>query len=85
MKAASVCPRHFAGHGNGRRTSTSPCIRKVPYTGITFVGIPEYQTLGTVVGPNVAGWVAGKTSMEQTLKSNQNQVERAMEEAGYLK
>jgi sorbitol/mannitol transport system substrate-binding protein len=63
---------------------TNPCIKKVPYTGITFVGIPEYQSLGTLVGQNVAGLVAGKTSIEQTLKSNQNQTERTVKEAGYL-
>jgi hypothetical protein len=42
------------------------------------VGIPEYQSLGTVLGQNVAGLVAGKASIEQTLKSNQNQAERAI-------
>ena len=29
---------------------TNPTIKKVPYTGITFVGVPESQSLGTVVG-----------------------------------
>jgi len=24
---------------------SNPCIKKVPYTGITFVGIPEFQSL----------------------------------------
>jgi sorbitol/mannitol transport system substrate-binding protein len=64
---------------------TNPCIKKVPYTGITFVGIPEFQSLGTVIGQNIAGLVAGKTSLEQTLKDNQAQAERTMRQAGYLK
>jgi len=64
---------------------TNPCIKKVPYTGITFVLIPEFQSLGTVVGQNISGLVAGKTSMEDTLRSNQNQAERTMKQAGYLK
>ena len=63
----------------------NPCIKKVPYTGITFVGIPEFQSLGTVVGQNIAGVVAGRTSLEQTLKANQVQAERTMKQAGYLK
>jgi sorbitol/mannitol transport system substrate-binding protein len=64
---------------------TTPGIQKVPYTGITFVGIPEYQALGTIVGQNVAGLVTGKTSLDQTLKLNQNAAERVVKEAGYLK
>jgi sorbitol/mannitol transport system substrate-binding protein len=62
-----------------------PGVQKVPYTGITFVGIPEFQSLGTIVGQNVAGLVAGKSSLEQTLKSNQNQALRTMKEGGYIK
>ncbi len=64
---------------------TNPCIQEVPYTGITFVGIPEYQSFGTIVGQNVSGLVAGKSTLEQTLKLNQNVAERAMKQAGYLK
>jgi sorbitol/mannitol transport system substrate-binding protein len=64
---------------------TNPCVQKVPYTGITFVGIPEFQSLGTSVGQNVAGLVTGKTSLEQTMKLNQNEAERTMKQAGYLK
>jgi sorbitol/mannitol transport system substrate-binding protein len=64
---------------------TNPCAQKVPYSGITFVGIPEFQSLGTTVGQNVAGLVTGKTSLEQTLKLNQNEAERVMKQAGYLK
>ncbi len=64
---------------------TNPCIKKVPYTGITFVLIPEFQSLGGVVGQNISGLVVGKASMEDTLKSNQNVAERTMKQAGYLK
>ena len=64
---------------------TNPCIKKVPYTGITFVGIPEFQSLGGVVGQNVSGMVAGKASVEETMKSNQAQAQRTMKQGGYLK
>ena len=64
---------------------TNPCIKKVPYNGITFVGIPEFQSLGTSVGQNVAGMIAGKTSIEETMKLNQNSAERTMKQAGYVK
>src|ERR1700731_5504039 len=45
---------------------TKPGVQKVPYTGITFVGIPEFQSLGTIVGQNVAGVGAGERSFEKT-------------------
>ncbi len=64
---------------------TNPCIKKVPYTGITFVGIPEFQAIGTVVGQNIAGALAGKTTVDQALKISQSETERAMRQAGYLK
>src|SRR5258708_10312183 len=64
---------------------TNPCIKKVPYNGITFVGIPEVQSLGTSVGQNVAGMITGKTSIAQTMKLNQNSAERTLKQAEYLK
>jgi sorbitol/mannitol transport system substrate-binding protein len=64
---------------------TNPCIKKVPYTGISFVGIPEYQSIATIVGQNIAGVLAGKTSVDQALESSQTATERAMKQAGYIK
>ena len=49
------------------------------------MGIPEFQSFGSVIGQNIAGLVAGKTSLEQTLKDNQAQAERTMKQTGYLK
>ena len=43
---------------------TNPAIRPVPYTGVQFVGIPEFQSFGTVVGQNVAGALAGKMTVD---------------------
>jgi sorbitol/mannitol transport system substrate-binding protein len=41
--------------------------------------------LGTVVGQNVSGVLAGKMSVEQALKESQAAAERAMKQAGYPK
>jgi sorbitol/mannitol transport system substrate-binding protein len=68
--------------GYRRREHLEAAVR---YTGITFVGIPEFQALGTVVGQNVSGLVAGETSLEETLKSNQHEAERTMKQGGYIK
>jgi len=64
---------------------TNPCIKPVPYTGVQFVGIPEFQALGTVVGQNISGVLAGKMSVEQALKDGQAAAERTMKQAGYPK
>src|ERR1700756_348670 len=64
---------------------TNPCIKPVPYTGIQFVGIPEFQSIGTVVGQNISGALAGKLTVEQALKDSQAAVGRAVKQAGYQK
>ena len=64
---------------------TNPAIKPVPYTGIQFVSIPEFQSFGSVVGQNIAGALAGKTSVNQALKDSQAAVAGAMKQAGYPK
>jgi sorbitol/mannitol transport system substrate-binding protein len=64
---------------------TDPSAQKVPYTGVQFVGIPEFQSIGTIVGQNIAAALAGKTTVETALKNSQISAERAMKEAGYIK
>jgi sorbitol/mannitol transport system substrate-binding protein len=64
---------------------TNPCITQVPYTGIQFVGIPEFQSFGGVVGQNISGALAGKGSVDQVLKESQAAVSRAVKQAGYPK
>jgi sorbitol/mannitol transport system substrate-binding protein len=64
---------------------TNPCIKPVPYTGIQFVLIPEFQSFGTVVGQNISGALADKLTVEQALKDSQAAVGRAVKQAGYQK
>jgi sorbitol/mannitol transport system substrate-binding protein len=60
-------------------------LHPVPYTGVQFVGIPEFQDIGTLVTQNLAAAVAGKTSVDSALALSQQQVTRRMQQAGYLK
>ena len=62
-----------------------PTEKPVPYTGISFAIIPEYQGLGTFTGQAVAGALAGQTTVEQALESAQNNAVRVMTQAGYSK
>ncbi|SAL72559.1 periplasmic ABC transporter substrate-binding component [Caballeronia peredens] len=60
-------------------------LKKVPYTGIQFVGIPEFQSFGTVVGQSIAGVVAGQTNVDTALKAANATADRAVKQAGYQK
>jgi sorbitol/mannitol transport system substrate-binding protein len=64
---------------------TNPCLKPVPYTGIQFVLIPEFQSFGGVVGQNISGALADKLTVEQALKDSQAAVGRAVKQAGYQK
>ncbi|SAL16727.1 periplasmic ABC transporter substrate-binding component [Caballeronia terrestris] len=60
-------------------------LKKVPYSGIQFVGIPEFQSFGTVVGQSIAGVVAGQTNVDAALKAGNAAADRAVKQAGYQK
>ncbi|TAM03008.1 MAG: sugar ABC transporter substrate-binding protein [Paraburkholderia sp.] len=64
---------------------TRPTLKPVPYTGIQFVGIPEFQSFGTVVGQNISGALAGQTSVDQALTAGNAAADRAVQQAGYQK
>lgn len=64
---------------------THSTLHKVPYVGVQFVGIPEFQDIGTLVTQNLAAAVAGKTSVKSALALSQQEVTRRMQQAGYLK
>ncbi|MBR9913036.1 MAG: sugar ABC transporter substrate-binding protein [Gammaproteobacteria bacterium] len=64
---------------------TKPSVQPVPYTGVQYVGIPEFQSIGTQVGQTIAGALAGQMTVKQALKSVQSSVSRTMRRAGYPK
>ena len=57
----------------------------VPYTGIQYIAIPEFQALGTLVGQYVAGALAGNLTIDQALKQAQDAANRTAKEGGYQK
>ena len=52
-----------------------PAVRPVPYNGIQFVGIPEFQDLGTRVGQQISAAIAGQQSVGEALRQSQNYAE----------
>ncbi len=46
-------------------------VNKVPYVGIQYVDIPQFETLGLQVGQQIAGAIAGTESVTQALQNSQ--------------
>lgn len=63
---------------------TNPTRDEVPYTGVQFVAIPEFQGIGNYVGQQVASALAGQQSVEEALSNSQVFAVREMTRAGYI-
>lgn len=65
--------------------ANKPTLKPVPYTGVQFATIPEFQSIGTVTGQAIAGALAGKTSSDAALDAAQAQAVRMMRQGRYIK
>ena len=65
--------------------TTHPTVKPVPYTGGQFVGIPEFQGIGTDVGQDFSAALAGSMTVDAALAKAQASTEAAMKKAGYPK
>ncbi|MBE0552120.1 MAG: sugar ABC transporter substrate-binding protein [Rhodobacteraceae bacterium] len=63
----------------------NPTVDPVPYTGVQFVAIPEFQGLATAVGQQFSAALAGSTSAEDALAAAQELAVTEMTKAGYIK
>ncbi len=64
---------------------SNPTRDPVPYTGVQFVAIPEFQGIGNFVGQQVAAALAGDVTVEEALAASQDFATREMTKAGYIK
>jgi sorbitol/mannitol transport system substrate-binding protein len=64
---------------------THPTVDPVPYVGVQFVAIPEFQGVATAVGQQFSAALAGQTSADDALAAAQQIAEREMKKAGYIK
>lgn len=55
----------------------------VPYIGVQFVGIPEFQGIGTDVSQFIAEIFTGDATVEEALNAANEAVRDTMDEAGY--
>ena len=63
---------------------THPTVKPVPYVGVQFVAIPEFQGLGTTVGQLFSAALAGQMSVDDALKQAQDVATSTMTEGGYI-
>ena len=52
-----------------------PTVQPVPYTGIQFLAIPEFQDLGTRVSQQISAAIAGQKSANDALEQSQKYAE----------
>ena len=62
----------------------APTRDPVPYTGVQFVAIPEFQGIGTTVGQEFSAALAGQKTAEEALSSAQESTRATMVESGYI-
>jgi sorbitol/mannitol transport system substrate-binding protein len=55
--------------------SAHPAVQPVPYTGVQFLAIPEFQDLGTRVSQQISAAIAGQKSVADALKQSQKYAE----------
>ncbi|HEY6251339.1 MAG TPA: hypothetical protein VI685_15385, partial [Candidatus Angelobacter sp.] len=46
-----------------------PTLNPVPYVGIQYVDIPQFESLGVTVGQQIAGAIAGTETVSQALQA----------------
>jgi sorbitol/mannitol transport system substrate-binding protein len=63
----------------------NPSAQPVPYTGVQFVAIPEFQGIGTAVGEIFSAALAGQKTVDEALAEAQEMVTSEMTDAGYIK
>ncbi len=64
---------------------TKPTVKPVPYTGVQFVAIPEFQGIGTAIGQQFSAALAGQMTADQALKNAHQLATREMTKGGYIK
>ena len=48
-----------------------PTVEPVPYTGVQFLAIPEFQDLGTRVSQQISAAIAGQKTVKEALEQAQ--------------
>ncbi len=63
----------------------APTAKPVPYVGVQYAAIPEFQGIGTEVGQQFAAAIAGQITADDALAEAQAATRRQMAAGGYYK
>ncbi|MBI0375610.1 sugar ABC transporter substrate-binding protein [Streptomyces albiflaviniger] len=77
QKAAAAWYRQEYAAVKNSSDPKNPGVSPRPYMGTTFVGIPEFATLGTEVSQYISSAIAGKQSVDAALKRSQKLAQAA--------
>lgn len=61
-----------------------PTVDPVPYTGVQYVSIPEFEQIGDFVSQQISGAIAGQQTVEQALTVSEDRIRQIMTDAGYI-
>ncbi|WP_374374359.1 sugar ABC transporter substrate-binding protein [Dongia sp.] len=62
-----------------------PTVKPVPYVGVQYAAIPEFQGIGTAVGQQFSAALSGASTIDDALAAAQDATVREMTRAGYIK
>lgn len=60
-----------------------PTVDPVPYTGVQYVSIPEFEQIGEFVSQQLAGAISGTQSVDEALEVSETRIREILDEAGY--
>lgn len=55
----------------------------VPYTGVQYVDIPEFEQIGDFTSQQIAGAISGQLSVADAIKASERKAKEVIEDAGY--
>lgn len=62
-----------------------PTTRPVPYTGVQYVSIPEFEQIGDFTSQQLAGAISGQLTVDQAIAASQAKISQIVKDAGYPK
>jgi len=60
-------------------------IDPVPYTGVQYVDIPEFEQIGDFTSQQLAGALSGSMSTDEAIAASETKIKEIMKEADYTK
>jgi sorbitol/mannitol transport system substrate-binding protein len=60
-----------------------PTVEPIPYTGVQYVDIPEFEEIGDFTSQQIAGAISGQLSVADAIKKSEAKAKAVLDDAGY--